>query len=209
MKRTAQLILAVCLVISFSGFALADSSQSFQLIGREVFPGINLDGKTVGALFVGKFFDADGEQGQFSVSLDHNGENIEVCKGETELIRFKLIMSFNAGGRLVLVGPSGPGVAARWEWNDPAGCPTLSNCPLISHDDYINLLSRLNGDPPSLSSCGASDGPSFIAEVPPFEVVKQRLGSYGIGFTIGSIQNGWLVHTPVVSPAIFGIVALQ
>jgi len=54
----------------------------------------------VGALFVGKFFDQNytTELGQFSVILDHNGENIEVCGGETELIRFKLIMSFSRGG---------------------------------------------------------------------------------------------------------------
>ena len=208
MKKTAQLILAVCLVISFSGFVFAGGPQSFQLIGREVFPGINLGGETVGALFVGKFFDAYGEQGQFSVSLDHNGEGIEQCGGRTTLIRFKLIMSFNAGGRLVLVGPSGPEVAAQWDWNDPEDCPTLSNCPLISYEDYINLLFRLNEAPPSLSLCGERGRPSFIAEVPPFDVVKQRLGSYGVDFTKGSVR-GWLVHTPVVSPAIFGTVDLE
>jgi hypothetical protein len=207
MKRTAQLILAVCLVISFSGFALANGSGSFQLIGREISPGISVGGKTVGAAFLGKFFDQGHtkELGQFSVCLDHNGENIEVCGGETKLIRFKLIMSFNAGGRLVLVGPRESGVAAEWDWDDP-NCP-YGNCPLISYDDYINLLSRLNTS--ELSDCGGNGGFSFIAEVPSFDVVRQWLGSYGVGFRSGSIQNRWLVHTPVISPAIFGTVVLQ
>ena len=204
MKKTAQLILAVCLVISFSGFVLADD-LTVQLIGRELSPGISLGGKTVGALFVGKFFDQNytTELGQFSVSLDHNGENIEVCGGETELIRFKLIMSFNGGGRLVLLGPIGGGAAAQWYWDDPA-CP-YGNCPLIYYGYYINLLNL--GTP---SQCATVGGPNdaFIAQVQPFQVVKQRLGSYGVGFTGGSL-SGWLVHTPVVSPAIFGTVVLR
>jgi hypothetical protein len=209
MKRTAQLILAVCLVIAFSGFVFADSHQYFQLIGREISPGISVGGKTVGAVFLGKFFDQGytKELGQFSVCLDHNGEGIEVCGAETELIRFKLIMSFNAGGRLVLVGPQlGPAdipPVAQWDWDNP-GCPN-GNCPLIDYGSYIVLLSQLTD--PQCSQWGDSDE-AFIAKVTDFDVARQWLGSYGVGFRGGSV-SGWLVHTPVISPAIFGTVDLD
>jgi hypothetical protein len=147
MKRTAQLILAVCLVIAFSGFVFADSHQYFQLIGREISPGISVGGKTVGAVFLGKFFDQGytKELGQFSVCLDHNGEGIEVCGAETELIRFKLIMSFNAGGRLVLVAPTSAGAVAYWNSNDPDCLP--GNCPLIDYQDYWHYITLFNNPP--------------------------------------------------------------
>jgi hypothetical protein len=198
------------LVISFSGFALANGSGTFQLIGREISPGISVGGNTVGAVFLGKFFDEGytKELGQFSVCLDHNGEGIEVCGGRTELIRFKLIMNFNAGGRLVLVGPqlgsTDTPPVAQWDWDNP-DCRD-GNCPLIDYGSYIFLLSQLTAS--QCSELGDSDK-AFIAQVERFQVVKQWLGSYGIGFKSGLIQNGWLVHTPVISPAIFGTVALQ
>ena len=132
MKKVAYLILAFSLVMLFSSFAYANGLQSFQLIGREIFPGFDLGNRRVGAVFIGKFFDEDwAEVGRFSVILDNDGENIEICEGETELLRFSLIMSFSEGARLVLVGPTDDEVFALWDWNDPA-CLT-GNCPLISY----------------------------------------------------------------------------
>ena len=53
MKRMAYLILAVGMFVSISSFSYAD--DDFGLIGRELSPGFDLGGITVGALFVGKF----------------------------------------------------------------------------------------------------------------------------------------------------------
>ena len=201
MKKIAHLVLAASLVILFSSFAYANGLQPFQLIGREVFPGIDLGDKRVGALFIGKFFDEDWtEIGRFSVILDNDGENIEICEGETELIRFNLIMNFHNGARLALVGPRDGVVNAYWGWNDPA-CST-GNCPLISYAYYVDLFDVGTG----LIPCTGTD--SFIAEVPLFGIARQRFGSYGTTFTGGSV-SGWLVHTPIISPAIFGTVLLN
>ena len=110
-------------------------------------------------MFIGKFFDEDWtEVGRFSVILDNDGENIEICEGETELLRFSLIMNFRTGARLVLVGPTDDDVIARWDWNDPA-CLT-GNCPLISYAYYVDLFDVGTG----LTPCTGTD--SFIAEVP-------------------------------------------
>lgn len=129
MKKIAHLILAVSLVMLFSSFAYANGLQSFQLIGREIFPGFDLGNKRVGAVFLGKFFDEYWtEVGRFSVILDNDGQNIEICEGETELLRFSLIMNFRTGARLVLVGPTDDDVFARWDWNDPA-CVGIQSLP--------------------------------------------------------------------------------
>lgn len=204
MKTLVHLILVVSLMLSFSSVTYADD-QVVQLIGREIYAGREMaDGTVRGALFVGKFFSEDfgTELGRFTVILDHNNVGIEECGGETKLRRFKLILNFHSGARLVLLGPrSEDGVVkAQWVYNDP-GCPD-GNCPLINYGYYIGLF-----DSDDLYSCGEG-GNSFIAGVPEFGLRRQWLGSYGTSF-IGGLVSGYLVHTPIISPAIFGSLQLR
>ena len=49
---------------------------------------------------------------------------------------------------------------------------------------------------------------SVSAKVPIFGLARQRFGSYGTSFSGGSV-GGYLVYTPIVSPAIFGTVFLD
>ena len=212
MKKIAYLILAVSLVISFSSFVYADD---FGLIGREVSAGIDQGDRTVGAFFIGKFFDGSfsSEMGGFTLTLDHDGSGIEECGGRTQLLRFKLVMNFNSGARLVLLGPTDDEIKAEWDFNNSA-CE-YGNCPLIDGADYSQYISLLypvaDPDPeaPSLYTCSPSDdGNAFIAKVPEFGVARQRFGSFRTNFT-GGLVSGWLVHTPVISPAIFGTLNLS
>jgi hypothetical protein len=70
-------------------------------------------------------------------------------------------------------------------------------------------LNQANVNPAVLWPCAqVAPNDAFIAKVSQFDVVKQWLGSYGVGFT-GGLVSGWLVHTPVLSPAIFGTVDLE
>jgi hypothetical protein len=208
MKKIAYLILAAVMVMSFSSFVFADD---FQVLGREIYPGTNVGDRVVGALFVGKFYDGGfaNERGRFSIILDNDGQDVELCEGRTELLRFKLIMNFDSGARLVLVGPIGGDVYAEWDW-DTLLCPS-GNCPLTDYTDYITLFTMADPET-ALLPCAAEGaeptGKSFIAEVPQFDVSKQFFGSYGTRYRRGTV-SGWLVHTPIVSPAIFGTVSVS
>jgi hypothetical protein len=203
MKKLLPIVFTVSVLLAISTFAYADD---FELIGREISPGINLGGRTVGALFVGKFFDSSfsTELGRFTVILDHDGSGIEVCGGRTQLLRFKLVMNFNTGARLVLLGPVDGEVHAKWDWNDPA-CED-GGCPLITGEDYIHYIDLFDPQAPDPAAC-QDGGSAFIADVEQFDVGRQRFGSYGTSYSGGSV-SGHLVHTPVISPAIFGSLTL-
>jgi hypothetical protein len=203
MKRLSPIILTVSILLAFSTLAYADD---FELIGREISPGIDLGGKTVGALFIGKFFDSSllTELGRFTVILDHDGSGIEECGGRTRLLRFKLVMNFNSGARLVLLGPVDGEVSAYWDWNDPA-CEE-GGCPLVNGDDYLHYIDLFSPEAPNPIAC-MDGGSSFIADIQEFGVGRQRFGSYGLNFSSGSV-SGHLVHIPVISPAIFGSLTL-
>ena len=205
MQKPAIFVLAVWIVMSFATLVQADD---FELIAREISPGINLGDRTVGALFVGKFFDSSfsAELGRFTIVLDHDGEGVEECRGNTQLLRFKLIMNFNSGARLVLLGPTDKGqVSAEWNWNDPE-CVN-GNCPLIDGADYDYYVELFDGAPADLSICSAG-GNAFLAGVSEFRIARQRFGSYGTNFSGGSV-TGYLVHTPIISPALFGSISLE
>jgi hypothetical protein len=204
MKKIAWLIMVVSLIVLFPAFLCADNNRPYQLIGREISPGIDLGDITVWALFVGKLFDSSWtERGRFTLILDHDGRNIESCGLETVLIRSKIILDFYSGARLVLVGPSGGRgpVTAHWFLDDP-DCLD-GDCPLIFADDYEHYLDLFDPEvDPNPMACDDAD--AFIAEVSEFEVTRQRFGSYGTRFT-GGFVSGYLVHTPILSPAIFGV----
>jgi hypothetical protein len=203
MKKHLHLLLTACVILSFSAVVRADD---FEMIGREISPGINFGDRTVGALFIGKFFDPafSSQLGRFTLILDHSGTGIEECGGDTQLLRFKLIMNFDSGARLVLLGPVNGDVSAYWDWNDPdcAG----GGCPLISGADYLSYIVLFSPAAPNPIAC-LSGGNAFIAEVPDFGVRRRRFGSYGTSYTGGWV-NGHLVHTPIFSPAIFGSLTL-
>lgn len=213
MKKGIFLIAALSLALSLTSVIYADDALMVQMIGREIYAGRQMaDGTIRGALFVGKFFNSDftTEMGRFTVILDHNNEGIEECGGETELRRFKLIMNFRSGAGLVLVGPrlEDGVVNAEWVWDDPE-C-SGGNCPIIDAEDYLYYLDLF--DPftvPNPVECHLDgDGFALIAEIQTFGLRRQWFGSYGTGFTQGSL-SGRLVHTPIVSPAIFGSLQLR
>jgi hypothetical protein len=204
MKKMLPLMLAAGVFMLFSTFAHADN---FELIGREISPGIDLGDTTVGALFIGKFFDSNfsSELGRFTVILDHDGSGIEQCGGNTRLLSFKLIMYFDTGARLVLRGPVDVEVSAYWDWNDP-DCEA-GGCPLINGADYLHYIDLFSPAAPDLVAC-PEGGDAFIAEIQEFGVLRQRFGSYGTTFAGGWV-SGHLVHTPIISPAIFGSLTLS
>jgi hypothetical protein len=207
MKKIAHLILVVIFLMSFSSIVYAVDPVPHPIIVREISPGFDFGERTVGALFIGKFFNEEWtELGNATVVLDHNGQGIEICGGATELIKAKIILSFHAGGRLVLVGPSDGPVNAFWAWNDPV-CEA-GNCPLIDDTDYayyVDLFDPLTISEPIDCVVGSN---SYIADVPEFDLAKQRFGSYWTTFNGGSVL-GWLVHTPFISPALFGTLYLN
>jgi hypothetical protein len=202
MRKIACLFLVFGLAISFSSIGSADE---FQIIGREISAGMTLANETVGAVFVGKFYSADwAPLGRFALTLDHDGQYIEACGFQTQLLRFKLVMNFDTGARLVLLGPEGIAYA-NWDWDDP-DCQA-GNCPLIKYMDYEHYIELFTpAEPPNLIPCTGPD--AFIAEVTAFDVERQRFGSYGVSYKTGTV-NGFLVHTPIVSPAIFGTLSLN
>lgn len=185
--------------IVLSTFAFADD---FELIGREISAGIDLGDRTVGAIFVGKFFDSSysSELGRFTVILDHDGSGIEECGGSTQLLRIMLTMNFDTGARLVLLGPVDGDVHAYWDWNDP-DC-VAGGCPLFNGADYLHDIVLFSPVPPDPVAC-PEGGNAFIADVQAFGVRRLRFGSYGTDFSGGSL-SGHLVHTPILIPAIFG-----
>jgi hypothetical protein len=204
MKKLIYLVIAAGVFMALSTVALADD---FELIGREISPGIDMGDRTVGALFIGKFFDSSfsGELGRFTVILNHDGAGIEECGGRTQLLRFKLIMNFNSGARLVLLGPVDGEIDAYWDWNDP-DC-VAGGCPLINGADYLHYVVLFSPVPPNPVAC-PDGGNAFISDVEEFGVRRQWFGSYGTGFSGGSV-SGHLVHTPIISPAIFGSLTLN
>jgi hypothetical protein len=212
MKKATFLMVALSLVLPLPSVIYADDSLMVQMISREIYAGREMvDGTVRGALFVGKFFNSNltTELGRFTVILDHNNVGVEECGGETELRRFKLIMNFHSGARLVLVGPRREDgvVNAEWDWDDPECLG--GNCPIIDAEDYLHYLDLF--DPftvPNPVECNL-DGDDFalIAEVQTFGLRRQWFGSYGTSFTQGSV-SGYLVHTPIISPAIFGSLQL-
>jgi hypothetical protein len=204
MKKLLYLVVAAGVFIILSTVALADD---FELIGKEISPGIDLGDRTVGALFVGKFFDSSfsSELGRFTVILDHDGVGIEECGGRTQLLRFRLIMNFDSGARLVLLGPVDEEVDAYWDWNDPDR--VAGGCPLINGADYLRYVVLFSPAPPNPVAC-TDGGNAFISDVPEFGVRRLWLGSYRTPFSGGSV-SGHLVHTPIISPAIYGSLTLN
>lgn len=213
MKKGTFLIVTLSLVLSLPSIIYADGELMVQMIGREIYAGREMaDGTIRGALFVGKFFNDNvtAELGRFTVILDHNNVGVEECGRDTELLRFKLIMNFHSGARLVLLGPKREDgvVNAEWDWDDPECLG--GNCPIIDAEDYLHYLDLF--DPftvPNPVECHLDgDGFALIAEVQTFSLRRQWFGSYGTRFTQGSL-SGRLVHTPIISPAIFGSLQLR
>lgn len=206
MKKFTFILIAICMALSISSSVYADDPENiFTIKLREWFPGIDTGDITVGALASGNFFDSDGNNlGSVNISWSHNGIGIEECNGETALIRLRLVMNFNSGGRLVLIGPVNGTVNANWDFDDPS-CPD-GNCPLIGYSNFLDPT--INPVEDLLSCDAAGDSTSaFIAQVPSFQVARQWFGSYGTRFR-GGFVSGFLVHTPIVSPAVVGEVVL-
>ena len=208
MKKSLRNIILVFLALFISSIAYA---QPFYLKGREIYQGYPTSYGVAGATFIGNFFDSpDGvagdSAGYFTLILGHNANGVELCREQTELISFKLIMNFFPSGRLVLVGPTGGPVYANWDYDDP-DCVN-GNCPLIGYADFLDPDATLIGCDVTSDPYNDNDTASaYIASVPDFHVVKQWFGSWGTPFSGGSVY-GLLVHTPIVSPAIVGVVNL-
>ena len=206
MKKFMSIVIVICMALSVSSSVYADDPENVYTIKlREWFPGIDTGEITIGALASGNFFDSAGNNaGWVNISWSHNGVGIEECEATTTLIRIRIVMNFFGGGRLVLVGPADGIVGAYWGFDDPA-CPD-GNCPLIGYSNFLDPTTN----PDDLLSCdeeGSDPATAFIAQVPSFQVVRQWFGSYGTRFR-GGFVSGFLVHTPIVSPAVVGEVVL-
>lgn len=106
---------------------------------------------------------------------------------------------------MVLKKPDDVSATADWFWDDPY-YPDRGVF-LIDYNSYIqNNLSKLVACNDEIS--GGNDSRSFIASVESFVVTREKLGSYGLrNYRTGEVE-GLLVHTPFISPAIFGTVTL-
>jgi hypothetical protein len=220
MKKSLRIIILVCLALIISSIAYADP---LYLYGREISAGHPTSYGVEGATFVGNFFNRPVDEGgdiagYFTLMLNHNANGIEECGQQTQLLGFKLVMNFFPFGRLVLVGPTEDPmtdpVYASWNWDDPL-CVN-GNCILLG---YANFLDPDTDPATDLIHCDDTSEPytdndilaAYIAEVGSFNVVKQRVGSWGPpsrGVT-GGLVSGFLDHTPYISPAIVGVVYLN
>lgn len=220
MKKKVCILFAIGIVLSVSTSVYAIDNV-FTIMLREWFPGIENGGVTEGALASGNIFDSDGDNvGWVNISWSHNGLDIEACGQTTTLLRLKLVMNFNDGGRLVLVGPANGPVGAYWGYDDPLHPD--GNILLMGYSRFLdpdtdtdNIVP--NVDPPGdMVLCddtifGGDPNAAYIAQVPRFQVVRQRVGSYGVygrSFRWGDV-HGFLDHRPFVSPAVVGKVILH
>ena len=211
MKIYKCIVFTVFFVFFISSLSFADS---FILKGREISAGKPTSEGVEGALFVGNFFNERGKvKGYFILTLDHSNELIEICNPDptapegTELIKFKLVMKFNYGGRIVLVGPKDEDkpIKAVWAFDDPDHPD--GNWPLLGYADYIDPSN------PGLVKCddsllGGDPDVAYVAQVERFNVAKQWWGSYLTPYREGTV-SGFLDHTPIISPAIVGVITLE
>lgn len=195
------LALALAILPLSTGHA---NGTAYQLIGRELSPGIESGGAFYGALFLGKIFDGEfNEAGYFSVLLNRLDQGVEECGEATPILSLRLVMNFHNRSRLVMVMDQNA-AAALWDYDDPV-CP--DGCVLSSYVFYLTYLQALGGQSANCETIGDPEV-SLIAEVPQIILKKQRFGSWGVRGVTGATISGWLVHTPLVIPAVFGTVVL-
>jgi hypothetical protein len=208
MKKTVFILLAAVMVILPVSVSYANGDgTTLRLVGRELSPGIQFGNVYYGALFLGKIYSDDymTDFGDFSVTLNRVNEGVEQCGQDTHILQFKLVMNFKDGSRLVLVMDD-PYATASWDYNDPK---CLNGC-LFTGSSYYYYKDILE-PPASLLACNEGSS-ALIASVGPMNLRKQWLGSSwrGIARTVNNAElNGWLVHTPLVFPAVFGTIVLD
>ena len=187
------ILILIALPATSAGNGLSDE---YTLAGREIFPGIEQDGVTKGAVFIGEVLDSSYQsKGYFSVTIDHDGNGIEACGQQTEIFRFKLVLSLTNIGRLVLVMYQ-PSAIADWSYDDP-------NCPFGGFCWNDDTPIRID----DLEDCTIGDlEESLIAEVEPIVLKKQWLGTFGSAFRAVQFASiyGLLIHTPPLVPAVIG-----
>lgn len=210
MRKNFFIFLAMAMIFSLAPIGIAKGAE-YSLIGRELSPGIlqpsgdYSTGIYHNALFLGKIFDKNfSDVGYFSVVLDRVNEGVEMCGYSTRIVELKLVMTFKNGSRLVLVMPPGE-AEAYWDYNDPE---CLDGCVFPGYGEYLFLI-----DPDQqgeLCSCDV-DGEALIAEVPFVRLQKQWFGSWGPSArrVDGAVLSGWLIHTPLLIPAVYGTVILD
>jgi hypothetical protein len=208
MKKTFFALMATAMIVLLASLSYAGGNP-FQLVGRELFKGIQYGDVYYGALFMGKILDQtySKEVGDFSVTLNRVDEGVEQCGGETRILQFKLVMHFDNGNRLVLVLNDDNAVAA-WDYDDPF---CSGECIFRGYLAYIDLLLEDTDNPFGFCSGEGALIAKVESEGDPISLRKRRLGSSLRGLarkTTRAKLNGWLVHTPLVVPAVFGTVVL-
>jgi len=211
MKKTFfVLLVAVMFILPASASYAGD--KTLHLVGRELSAGIQIGDVYYAALFLGKIYDArySRDLGDFSVTLNRVDEGVEQCGQDTRILQFKLKMYFNDGSRLVLVLDE-PDAVASWDYDDPF-CP--DGCIFPGYYAYIAALETEENPFPSCTL--DTDDVALIANVgsefDPIVLRKQWLGSSWSGLARNARWaelNGWLVHTPLIVPAVFGTVVLH
>jgi hypothetical protein len=198
---------AAVILISFSSISYAGGTM-YQLVGRELSPGYKVGDVYKGALFIGKIYDEfdvgeANEVGYFTILLDRVDEGVEICGETTTVLSFRLVLNFYDSRRLILTMDQ-QYAEALWDYDDPT-CP--DGCIFPGYDYYLEYLSFLEGAEPNCADDG--NDISLIAKVPDIVLKKQRWGSWGVRGISGGIVNGWLVHTPLLFPAVFGTVEIE
>ena len=207
MKKLLFLMFTAVILISFSSVSYAGGT-TYQLLGRELSPGIKIGDVYKGALFLGKIYDEfdveeGSEVGYFTVLLNRVDEGVEICGETTTVLKFRLVLNFYDNRRLVLVMDQ-PDALAIWDYDDPL-CP--DGCVFPGFEYYLEYLPSLIGAVPNCGDDG--NDVSLIAAVPKIELKKQRWGSWGVGGISGGTVEGWLVHTPLIFPAVLGTVEIE
>lgn len=203
MKKSIFIFLVMAMTILPLSASHANDA-AYQLIGRELSPGIESGGIFYGALFLGKIFDQGfNSVGYFSVLLNRLDQGVEECGKTTPILSLKLFMTFKDKCRLVMFMDQNE-AAALWDYDDPV-CP--DGRVLSGYKFYLTYLQALGGQSANCEKFGDPDV-SLIAEVPQIILKKQRIGSWGMAGVSGATISGWLVHTPLIFPAVFGTVVL-
>lgn len=222
MKRVITIIVALAVaspVVFFLGTAVSQAIDhgdfgivsevvpgplEFKLMGVEVRKGFDFGDIRYGTKFTGTIFEGSDDLGYSDVgywwtTIRHTDtENIEVCEGTNNLLRFRLVVIFTDGslaGHRMYLELKEPGLAedVYWDYMAPMCGPAYQDptCACPNNPDEIQEW-----------DCNAMpDGYGPVASIPVLEL-ERRFGTT-LNVTEASL-SGWLCHNWLFVPRVLG-----
>jgi hypothetical protein len=221
MKRvkTSIVALLVGFTVTFS-LGIADSQAideevldalEFKLMGVEVIKGFDFGDIRYGTKFTGKIFEGSDDLGYSDVgywwtTICHTDtENIEVCDGTNNLLRFRLVVIFTDGsfdGHRLYLKLKEPGLVEDVYWDSIA--PMCG--PAYQDPDCVCPNNPDDIQPWDCSDQTMPEGYGPVATIPELEL-KRRFGTT-LNFTKASL-TGWLCHNWLFVPRVLGYLTLE